>query len=661
MAGWCVAIACVCALAIVSGTSVRGEQGRPPSVQSFDHPGPEGLSPRNARYEIDVRLDHGQRRLDGRQTIRWRNISAYETDEVRLQLYWNAWRDLDSTWFRGHRRAGGTLPSRPEHVGAIDLSAIRLRTPDGPPLNLTPSARYIAPDDGNDADRTVLAVPLPFVVRPHDTVELDIEWAARIPAPFTRIRVGWIGDYYFIAHWFPRMGVLEDGGWKAHQFHSHTEFYADYAEFDVRITLPRPFVVAASGRETGRTDNADGTVTHRYRGEDIADFAWTASPRFIDLRRPFEHPALPRVEMRLMLQPEHRGQADRHFSAAAATLQHFGEWFGPYPYGHLTIVDPAYQSGSQGMEYPTLLTAGSRWLAPRRVSVPESVTIHEVGHQFWHGIVGTNEVEHAWMDEGLTAYAGARLIDEIALPNRLALRYFGGFVPWVLHDIRLQRATDGNGLARYREAPSADTPATPTWQYWPTTATAITYSKTALWLHTLERHVGWPVMQQILATYFDRWKFRHPQPDDFFDIANEVSGQDLTWFFDQVHRGSGVFDYGVQELATERMANGNHRTTVVVQRVGDAVFPVDVVTTFADGAEVRERWDGVDRRVVYEYERPTPASTVRIDPERVLLLDVNYTNNSQTLQPRAREASLKWSLTWMMWLQELMLTYGFFL
>ena len=109
------------------------------------------------------------------------------------------------------------------------------------------------------------------------------------------------------------------------------------------------------------------------------------------------------------------------------------------------------------------------------------------------------------------------------------------------------------GIAGYRDNAEADVPATPTFRYWPTTAAIMSYNKTALWLHTLERHLGWPTMQRILSTYFDRWKFRHPRPADFFQVANEVSGQDLTWFFDQVYRSSNTFDYGVQDLA-ERCA-----------------------------------------------------------------------------------------------------------
>jgi aminopeptidase N len=400
----------------------------------------------------------------------------------------------------------------------------------------------------------------------------------------------------------------------------------------------------------------------------------------VEVRRTFAHPTLPRVEMRLLLQPEHAGQEARLFEATAAALRYYGEWFGPYPYDQLTIVDPAFQSGSGGMEYPTLFTAGSRWIAPSRVTQPESVTVHEAGHQFWYGIVGSNEFEHAWLDEGFNTFSTARVLDEAAFPNHLALRFFGGFIPWVIDDIRLARATDGNRLTGYRENAEADAQATPTFRYWPGTATFISYNKTALWLHTLERHLGWPGLQRIMATYFDRWKFRHPQPSDFFAVVNDVTGRDMRWFFDEVYRSSNVFDYGVQSFTSTQVrlkpvttdrpevrltpdtahAEDGYRTVVVVRRFGEATFPVDVVTTFRDGQRVTEHWDGRDRRVIYTYERPSEALSVVVDPDRVLLLDVNYTNNSATLAPRARDASLKWSLKWLVWLQELLLTYAFF-
>jgi aminopeptidase N len=374
----------------------------------------------------------------------------------------------------------------------------------------------------------------------------------------------------------------------------------------------------------------------------------------VEARQTFEHPTLPKTEMRLLLQPEHAGQEARHFAATAAALKYYGEWFGPYPYGYITVVDPAYESDTGGMEYPTLITAGARLLAPREVTQPESVTIHEAGHQWWYGLVGSNEFEHAWMDEGLNTYSTARVLAEAFSPNYVSRRYFGDLVPWVFRDLPVSRL-DSDRLTGYRDHAKADAQATPSFRYWPATATYITYNKTALWLHTLEDHVGWPVMQKIMATYFEPWRFRHPQPADFFAVVNEVAGRDMTWFFDQVYRSSNVFDYGVEALRSE-----DGRTSVVVRRFGEAVFPVDVVTTFADGTEARERWDGAERRVVYTYDRKARALSTVVDPARVLLLDVNRTNNSLMAEPRGDEAALKWTAKWMAWLQQLMLTYAFF-
>jgi aminopeptidase N len=631
----------------------------PARTQSFDQPADGARSPRNANYTIDVRLDHVARTITGRETIRWRNISSQTARELQFHLYWNAWRNAESTWMRERRMGGNRTPPRPDAWSSSDVTAVRIAG-----IDVTSQKRFIAPDDGNTVDQTVMALPLATPVGPNDSVSIDVEWTSNIPRPFAR--TGYIDDYYFIVQWFPKIGVLEDTGWNTHQFHSATEFYADYGVYDVRMTVPSGWILGASGREVSTVQNADQTATHSYRGEDIHDFAWTTSPQFLEARQVFEHPTLPAVEMRLLYQPEHADQVQRHFDATAATLKYYGEWFGPYPYGHVTIVDPAYQSGSGGMEYPTLFTAGTRWLAPRAVTQPEGVTVHEAGHQFWYGIVGNNEFEHAWMDEGLNTFSTARAIQEAAFPNYLATRFFGGFVPWVFYDIPLKRETDGNRLTGYRAVAEADVQATPTYRYWPGSASAITYNKTALWLNTLEKHLGWPTLQKAMATYFDRWKFRHPKPDDFFEVLNEVSGQDLTWFVDEAHRRSSVFDYGVQDFTSELVAGGSeaarstYRTIVVARRFGEAYFPIDVVTTFKNGERVAERWDGRDRRRIFVYDRPEQAISVEVDPARVLLLDVNYTNNSWTLEPRADEASLKWSLKWMVWMQDLLLTYGFF-
>jgi hypothetical protein len=652
------------------------------SVAAFsrqnDRPMPGALSPQNANYDIDVRLDHASRTLTGNAIIRWRNIGQAPADSLRLHLYWNGWRNTASTWMREDALPGSSEGERPAGDWSyIDITALALANQDGSAgLDLMPGFAFVQPDDANAADRTLAAVALPAAVSPGDEVSLRVTWRAQVPRTFAR--TGAIGNYYFIAHWFPKIAVFEGDRWIAHQFHANTEFFSDYGRYDVRMTVPRGWIVGATGTEQSRSDNADGTTTHRYMQTDVHDFAWTTSPDYIEHRQRFVHEGLPPVDIRLLMQPEHTGQEDRHFAATLAALRYYGEWYGPYPYDHITVIDPAYQSGAGGMEYPTLFTAGTRWLAPRQTNSPEAVTVHEAGHQFWYAIVGNNEFEHAWLDEGLNTFSEERVQSIAFQPNYRVQRFFGGFVPWQFRDIAFSRATDGNGLNGYRTAAESDDPSTPTYGYWPGTHAQISYSKTALWLHTLERYLGWETLQRIMSTYFERWKFRHPHPDDFFAVVNEVSGQDLTWFFDQVYRSSNVFDYGIDRFDSsrvsvrgfndatptpefeERTAGDTYRTTVVVRRFGEAFFPVDVVTTFANGEQVRERWDGRERWRAYTYDRAARARQAEVDPDRTLLLDVHYTNNSATLEPQADAAASKWSLKWMVWLQDLLLTWAFF-
>ena len=619
------------------------------------------LSPRNANYTIDVRLDTAARTLTARETLVWTNVTPATANELQFHLYYNAWRNNESTWMREHRLTTWwpqVAARRPADFAAIDVTSLRLIDAHLP-VDLTKAIRFIAPDDGNPNDRTVMAVTLPAPVESGGTITLDIAWTSKVPRPFAR--TGAIGNYFFIAQWFPKIGVLQaDGTWNCHQFHVGTEFFADYGVYDVRMTVPRGWALAATGRERARIDNADGTTTHRYYQEDVHDFAWTTSPDFVERRARFEQPGLPSVDMRLMLQPEHVSQAERHFASTRAALRHYGEWFGAYPYGHITIVDPAWRSETDGMEYPTLFTAGTSWLMPREDTYLEDVTIHEAGHQWWYGIVGTNEFEHAWMDEGINQYANARVMAEEFAHGREVLRFFGGFIPWVLDDVRWDRVSFGDIIGSYRSNPTVDVPATLSFRYWPRTSGPITYAKPAVWLHTLERALGWTMVQRVLATFFDRWKFRHPQPADLFAVANEVSGRDLTPFFDQVYRGSSVFDYGVESVSSTPGPDESFLSDVVVRRHGDGVFPVTILVTLENGEQRRFTWDGVGRwhRVTLEYR--SRAVAAQVDPEQVLLLDTNFTNNSFTTEPHGPRAAARWAAAWMIWLQDQLLTWAFF-
>ena len=636
------------------------------------------LSPRNASYRIAAQLDPDTRTLTGDQVITWRNISTAPAASLQFHLYWNAWRNSRSSWMRERTLSGTTdLATRPaDDWGWIDLTKLQV-VQGQQTADVLARARFIAPDDGNADDRTVVEVPLDAAVAPGETIDIQMAWTSRVPRTFAR--TGVIGNFYFVAQWFPKIGVFAERGWNTRQFHAATEFFADFGNYDVRLDVPRGWTVGATGREVSRTDNSRGDRTlHHYQQTDVHDFAWTTSPDFVERRERFEHPSLPPVDIRLLLQPEHQRQADRHFAAGRAALRYYGEWFGAYPYGHLTIVDPAWQSGAGGMEYPTLITAGTRWLQPRTSGQPESVTVHEAGHQFWYGIVASNEFDHAWLDEGLNTYSTARVMEQVFYPNHYTKRYFGDLVPWTFRDLPLNRETDGNRMPAFRPVARHDDQSTPTWRYWPGSASAITYNKTALWLHTLERMLGWETLQRAMSAYFTRHAFAHPGPAEFFASVNEASGRDLTWFFQQV-QGSAVFDYAIDVFRSEpavsrgysndqatkafeirQSALKEHLTTVVVRRLGDGMFPVDVRVRFENGEEQRWQWDGRERWKAFEISKPLRAVSAEVDPERVLLLDVNRTNNSMSISANGTRAARAWSFAWLIWLQDHLLTYGFF-
>jgi hypothetical protein len=630
----------------------------PASVLAQAAAAPEPLSPRNARDTNNARLDPGRHTIAGDELLTWRNVTAQPTRTLQFHLYYNAWRDERSTWMRErHLSNPAPVVRRPGDWGSTEVTSLKILGDGGTAVDATSRIRFIAPDDGNTDDRTVIEVPLDSPVSPGATLRVQIAWTAHVPRTFAR--TGVVGNYYFIAQWFPKIGVLQDSGWNCHQFHAATEFFSDFGIYDVKLAVPKGWIVGATGVERGTADAGSGYQTHHYYQEDVHDFAWTTSPDYLVRTARFDHPTLPPADMRLLLQPEHADQEERHFAAARATLRNYGEWYGPYPYGHITIVDPAWQSDAGGMEYPTLFTAGTRWIAPVGVTQPEGVTVHEAGHQFWYGIVATNEFEDAWMDEGFNTFSTARVIERAFEPNYYSQRYFGGFIPLVFKGFPLSRDVDGDRWLGYRTAARQDVQSTPTFRYWPGTAGSITYNKTALWLHTLERYLGWPTLQHVMSAYFQRYAFKHPGPQDFFSVANEVSQKDLTWYFDQVYRGSQTFDYGVDVFRSEA-ANRGYHTTLVARRYGDGIFPVAVRVTFDNGAQTTWNWDGRDRWKMFVVDGDVRAATADVDPDHVLLLDVNRTNNSMSLHPQGTKAATRWSLAWLVWLQDQLMTYGFF-
>ena len=660
----------------------------------FGTGGPEAQtlseSPRNASYTIEVRLDPDSKMLEGRQVLTWRNLQDVATDELWFHLYWNGWRNNLSTWmredeYRNRSDLGGGV--RQEDWGWTEVDNIALLDHgERARVDLTQTMRFAAPDDANRDDRTVMVVDLPGPVLPGEEVRVELQWRAKVPRTFAR--TGFRGEFFFVAHWFPKLGVFEADGWNCHQYHAGTEYFSDYGNYSVEIRLPERFVVGATGQLAAKVDHDDGTVTHRYEQSDVHAFTWTASPDFVEVLDRFEESGLPPVDLRLLIQPEHLPQAERHLHATKAALRSFGTWYGPYPYGHVTVVDPAWGSGAGGMEYPTLFTAGTRLFNPFGGGSPEGVTVHEAGHQFWYGLVGNNEFEDAWLDEGLNTFSTNRTMFYTYGVREYVRRFFKppgsdtrAFFPVMLTGFNYGPSPHGNRLGSYRRLAEIDRQDTPSYLYFPSAGGALSYSKPALWLGTLENLLGWDRLQPAMSRFFQDWQFAHPEPEDMFATLEESTGEELGWFFDQVFRSSERFDYAVESVNSSPVAidgfiegdqgdlvyQGDEeseeelfRTEVVVRRQGGGVFPVDILLVYDDGHESRIPWDGERRWQMLVEVRPAKLVYAAIDPDHVLLLDLDRTNNSRLVDPDSRTAVLKWTSRWMIWLQDFVGMLSFF-
>ncbi len=638
------------------------------------------LSSRIASYDISVTLDPDEKLLNGDMVLTWKNPSQDTIYELQFHMYLNAFKNTESTFSKdsgGQLRGVSVNTSDPKVWGWVDIES--METAEG--FNLTPFMRFIQPDDNNDKDRSVLAVTLSEPVLPEETLVLKIKFTSKLPRIFAR--TGYSGDFYLVGQWFPKIGVYEpagmrystEGQWNCHQFHGNSEFYANFGVYEVDITLPESFIVGATGILQNRVDHEDGTKTLSYLAEDVVDFAWTASPFY----RVFED-QWNDVQIRVYLQPEHYQLARRHSYAVKAALDYFDQHLGTYPYPIISVIDPPLHAmGAAGMEYPMFITAGSLWGLPDEVRGTELVTIHEFGHNYFMAILATNEFEEAWLDEGMNSYYEARIMDFTYGVNTS----FVGAKVFHIGDVEYQRlsyATSTNPKVAeiYRAA----------WEYPQGGYGTMSYNKPATMLATLERLVGIETMNEIMKTYYERWKFKHPCTDDYLAIVNEVVtknhgtkfGDNMDWFFEAFLYGSDVCDYRVRSISYREKdpphgiheINGNkmiyeesdfettqYISRIVLERLGEIIIPLEVLIRFDNGDELLETWWDASRTREFRYERPERIESVQIDPDMKILMDINIRNNSKTFKPD-HKGLWKMTLKFLFLLQNAMMQLSLF-
>ena len=602
------------------------------------------LSQRVVAYQIDAKYDPAKHTVDATETLTYHNLTGQPLDHFPFHLYLNAFQPK-STWIYEAHRDGNFRTSnfeewRDKDSGADDITKLEVVGMG----DLTKQMKFISPDDGNPNDKTVFDVPLPRPVLPGQDIVFKITFKDTFPEVIAR--TGYKRTFLLAGQWFPKVGVWWHDAWNCHQFHAQTEFFADFGTYDVKIILPKDYLIGATGVQVSDSDNGNGTKTVTFHAEDVHDFAWTADPNFVEKDSEFDGSVGP-VKIRLLTYNSHHSSWQRYIDITRHTMGRFDEWYGPYPYAQITVVDPphgAFEAG--GMEYPTFITGGTTWWVPKGLLLPELVTEHEFGHQYWYGMVATNEFENAWLDEGINSYTEVKVMDSLFGRNTSILNLLGA----QLGEREEQRLS-------YLGSPDRDPISKASYTDMSMqTYGDITYGKTATMLVTLEEALGENTLRKALHNYFIKYRFTHPTQEDFLRTVNETAGQDLGWYWNQAVYDTQVMDYEVlrggsnpvnwaEKNLAEKKGVTEYETQVLLHRKGDFVFPVDAEIKFDNGEAVHEQWDGRDRWIRYVYRKKAKLLSAQIDPDYHVTMDRDYLNNSRTTE-RHEGAAIKIVTYW---------------
>lgn len=609
-----------------------------------------------ASYTMTATLDPVAHTLHGKGTIVWKNASSAPVSELWFHLYLNAFKNQSSVFMRapigGFR--GNVIP---EAWGAIDVKSLIVRTADVAkegPWDLGGALEKGKHVGRETDDETESRVALPRPLEPGEVVTLEVEWDDKLPAIVER--TGYHGSFHMLGQWFPKIARLEDDGkWAHFPFHHLGEFYADYGKYDVTIDVPSGFTVGATGPAVESKDE-NGRHVERHVQDDIHDFAFTAWDKF-DVRKE----KIEGVDVTVLTPPHYEDHAERELETMRFSLPHFNARYGKYPYSVLTLVHPpAGAPEAGGMEYPTLITTGQPSWIPRGIYPIEGVTIHEYGHQYFYGLVASNEDSWPFLDEGLNSYA-----------ENEGMRAFKGpgsgvnFLGLEVGDVEAQAESSRRHGHDDRVAQGAADYATGA------TYGALVYGRTATILDTLARVYGKEKMDHAMGVYARRYRFKHPTPEDFLKTMETELGtkaaQNLRlalfekgWVDYAVtainshpsYGAAGMFDKeGKRETLTRDQTKLSNRYDgwVLVVRRGTLKFPVHV-KLMTDNGPTDVLWDAEDDWKRIPYSGPTPLRSVVIDDEEAVLLDENRLNNFTTAPdapkagaPRVLERGMFWA------------------
>ena len=490
------------------------------------------------RYDIRVTLDDIAHSLKGFETMVYSNHSPDTLRYIYIHCWPNAYKDNTTALYKqlSQIEERKTKLKKIRDNGYIDQLAF---TVDG-----------VKASTESDAQHTdILKLTLPEALAPGKDITIATPFFVKIPSYFSRL--GHEGKSYMITQWFPKPAVYDNKGWHAMPYLDQGEFYGEYGSFDVHITLPSSYVVGATGQlqtageldaykqigSANRTNpsiprhytaNTTAAKTLDYHADNVHDFAWFADQNFIIQYDTLQLSSGKIIDVFSWYRPGGNKLWMNSISYIKDAVLHYSSWIGEYAYPMVSAVEGPGNTSSGGMEYPmiTLITSPK---APKEEL--DGVIAHEVGHNWFYGMLGSNEREHPWMDEGINTFYEFRYEAEKyhyngilgdMIPDRIKRLPEDDFLAAVYNVINQLKTTEPI------ETPAAAFPSE--FDYG-----LVVYARTAVWMHILETALGKDEFRKGMQAYFAAWKFKHPYPEDLQTSLEQVTGNSLDQFFSMLH------------------------------------------------------------------------------------------------------------------------------
>nr|MBS0036810.1 M1 family peptidase [Saprospiraceae bacterium] len=515
-------------------------------------------------YDIEIDFDVEKHRFTGKQEVTLTNHSPEALDRVYFHLYYNAFQPNSMMGMRAanivdpkHNMGNRISRLKPNEVGYHDIKKI---TMDGEVCEF-------------QITETIMDVFIPYLIPPGQKVTFYLEYESQVPLQIRRTgRENEEGVVYSMAQWYPKLAQFDHRGWHAHPYVGQ-EFYGIFGNYDVKINMDSSYTVAAGGvlqnpQEVGHgySDDLDqvvadenGKLHWHFRAENVHDFAWAADTAYTHSTYQTEDGPLFRFFYISNERTSHNWEKLPEILETALT--YIENRCGEYPYPEFNVI----QGGDGGMEYPmaTLITG------ERPLTSLVGVSVHELIHMWYYGVLATNESIYPYMDEGFTTYITEETMNHLARLELLPRREWKPLAHSDRMAAYINFAREGN-----------EEPMSTFADHFQTNSAYVisSYTKAALMLVQLQYIVGKEALDKTLLDYYEQWKFKHPLPDDFFRLAERVSGLNLKWFQNYWISTTNTIDYGVDTI----FGNPDGSTSVILVNNGTIPMPIDL-TVYVDG------------------------------------------------------------------------------